>query len=410
MNRFRFTNKKINLIKKYLKSPSGKKPRLLQRYPDTKFTNNKLIVNDHTVIPHEDVEKFLRKITLSGTVPLTRDGMHYYLQKSKIAGVGRAAVNNFLKKQRIIRETDRAQPVSTKKKRAVKRKGHIGFDLIEINWKDLGFVPSEVTAYEKQQKKDPDFQAKKKKREPPYNHAYIFSAVDKLTGLMWCHFALLKARSVITPLAKKCFLYYKKELKIPIKKLIGYSDKGSEFDFKKYNSWGVRTIQLLREPLIERKNSQFQAALYRIAKMNISKSITDLISRALQVVNRTQSKLLKMAPYEAVEISDQLLAEPYNKKRGKDSGLKNAVARDLKVGDKVRVNLIGPKKTSFFKAYKGDQWSKIRYEILAKKGNKYKINFKNKKTFFHRDNLRLTPNADFHTDQILLKRRKKLQK
>ena len=191
-------------------------------------------------------------------------------------------------------------------------------------------------------------------------------------------------------------------------RLIGFSDHGNEFDFKQYNKWGVKTVQLARESLIEKKNSQFQAALYRIAKMNISLNIAELIKRALQIVNRTKSKLLKVAPFEAIDVAEGDLSEKYNKKRGKGSGI-IVKGRVLKVGDMVRLNLIGPKKTSFYKAYKGLQYSTKRYKVLAKKGIRYKIDGPKGKRFYHRDDLRLTSVADLKSDLVLRKRAKGLK-
>ena len=84
-------------------------------------------------------------------------------------------------------------------------------------------------------------------------------------------------------------------------------------------------------------------------------------------------------------------------------------SKPLKIGDKVRLNLIGPKKTSFFKAYKGLQWSKRSYEVLAKKANKYKINGPKGNQFYHRDDLRLTSKADTKTTELIATRKKEME-
>jgi hypothetical protein len=410
MFRYRFTTKNIERAKSFLKDGKGSQPSFLKKYKGS-VQKGQLYLDNKRVVPPADVDKILRQKVLSGKVPMTRDGLYYFLSKTW-AGITRAKIDKFLKSQRYIRKTDRMQPTSKTKKRRVKRKGQIGFDLIEINWKDLGFKPKEVKAFEKKLKRDPDYDPRdpqnKKKIKVPITAAYIWSSVDKITGLMWCKFAVTKQQKIITPIAKQAFEYFSKNFKIPMNRLIGFSDHGNEFDFKQYNKWGVKTVQLARESLIEKKNSQFQAALYRIAKMNISLNIAELIKRALQIVNRTKSKLLKVAPFEAIDVAEGDLSEKYNKKRGKGSGI-IVKGRVLKVGDMVRLNLIGPKKTSFYKAYKGLQYSTKRYKVLAKKGIRYKIDGPKGKRFYHRDDLRLTSVADLKSDLVLRKRAKGLK-
>ena len=235
---------------------------------------------------------------------------------------------------------------------------------------------------------------------------------------MWCRFAPKKTYTEITPLAKECFNYFVRELGLTgLDKIVGFSDNGHEFNFKLYEKWGLRLRQLPRASLIENKNAQFQSALYRIAKLNISKSIDELIKRALKIVNRTKSRLTKKAPFENAKEENADLSTKYNKKRGKGSGLKVKM-RPLKIGEMVRVNKVGAKKDSFYKTYKGQTWTKKRFKVLAKRGNRYKIDhgdarsYKNEpkgKVFHHRDDLRLTVESDNQTALVLRKRGRKLK-
>ena len=139
MFRYRFTKNNVDKAIKFLKGSEKKQPAFLKKYKGSVKDGN-LFLNDARVIPKEEVESFLRKKVLTGKVPLSRDGLYYYLVKAKYAGVTRAQIDTFLKKQKFIRKTDRLQPTSKKTKRKVKRKGQIAYDLIEINWKDLGFT------------------------------------------------------------------------------------------------------------------------------------------------------------------------------------------------------------------------------------------------------------------------------
>ena len=103
---------------------------------------------------------------------------------------------------------------------------------------------------------------------------------------------------------------------------------------------------------------------------------------AMTVVNRTQSSLTKVAPVEALEEKQTELAEKYNKRRGKDSGVKIKL-RPLKIGESVRLQVISDKKRGgeFFKAYKAESWSKRRYKVLQKRGNRYKLQANGKKFY-----------------------------
>ena len=152
--------------------------------------------------------------------------------------------------------------------------------------------------------------------------------------------------------------------------------------------------------VIENKNSHFQRVLYRLAKMKKTKNLHKLVKDAQKVVNRTQSSLTKKTPLENATEATTELSEKYNKKRGKDSGIK-IHRRALVVGDKVRVQLKFKKDKGIgFKAYKGDQWSKRTYKIQTKRGNSYKVQGK----FRHRDEIRLTEDYDEESEKLLKKR------
>ena len=94
------------------------------------------------------------------------------------------------------------------------------------------------------------------------------------------------------------------------------------------------------------------------------------------------------------------MAEKYNRKRGKDSGIK-IKRRPLVVGDKVRTQLLFKKdKGVSFKAYKAQTYSKRAYKVQGKRGNTYKVQGK----FRHRDELRLTEDYDEESEKLLNKR------
>jgi len=398
MFRYNFNKKNVDTAIKFLEKKGKTEPSFLKRFKGS-VKEGQLYLDDKLVVPKEDGEAYLRKRVLSGRVPMSRDGLYYYLQTTNVVGISRAQIDKFLKAQNIIRETDNAQPKTTKTSRRVLKKGILSFDLIEINWRDLGFTPSDKGSDESS---DEDTGHTSKSR-------YIFSCVDSLTGLVFIRFSRTKKQKAITPIAKLCFKYFVHTLGLEsMSKLFAKSDKGSEFNFKKYESWGVRLKQLTRANRIEVANSHIQRVLFRVAKMGLTKSIKTLVKNTMSIVNRTQSSLTKVAPIEAAKMKASELAPLYNKKRGPNSGVK-IKTKPLKIGDKVRLNLIGPKKTSFFKAYKGTQWSKRSYEVLQKKANRYKINGPQGKKFYHRDDLRLTSKGDTKTTELIATRKKEME-
>jgi len=307
-------------------------------------------------------------------------------------GISRAVIDKVLRSQRVIRETDNNKPTTTRVKRKVHKKGQLEFDLIDIRFKDFPFKPTG------------------RKHLLSRDFGFIFSCVDKLTGLAFGEYIPGKFQKYTDPVARRCFDWYAKVLKIPITKMFAMSDAGDEFNFALYKKWGLRHKIVARGPAIESKNSHIQRVLHRIAKMGLTKNINELVSMAIDICNNTLSSITKVTPNEAAGLPMTSLAKIYNKKRGKDSGIK--VKSLLKVGDRVRVNLLKSKEKgdTFYKAYKGTTWSQSVFTIIGKRGNSFKINDGTKKRFVHADNLKKTDVYDQTSEQIIDERMKKLKK
>ena len=394
MWRYNLSRKNVDKAKRFLKGTLKTEPAILKKFKGT-IKKGKLYLNDKLVIPKETEEDFIRSKVLSGRVPMSRDALYYYLNQISV-GVSRASIDTFLKAQHVIRETDNVQASTKKASRKVKKKGNIEFDLVEINWKDVGFTPTM------------DWKALGIKPTAEDRSAgYVFTLADALTGLLFAKFSPTKYRKHITPIAKEGFNWMAEKLNTPISKMHAISDAGKEWDTDKYNEWGLRVKFVARAPLIERKNSQFQAALYRIIKMKNTKDINKLVKQAQDVVNRTQSSLTKVAPIEAITKNQTDLSDKYNKRRGPGSGVKLKV-RVLKIGEFVRLNILKDKDRggTFYKAYKGVTWSKKRYAVLGKRGDRYKIDGPSGKKFYHRQDLKPTPPPDKKSIAILYKREK----
>ena len=390
MFRYRLTRAIITKIKEYLADNTKEKPSILSKH-DGSIRKGKLFIGDKEAIAIEDSEKKIRDLVLSGKTPLSRDALFYFLSKTYY-GISRAAIDKVLRSQRVIRETDNNKASTTRAKRKVHKKGQLEFDLIDIRFKDFPFKPTG------------------RKHLLSRDFGFIFSCVDKLTGLAYGEYIPGKFQKYTDPVAKRCFNWYAKVLKTPISKFFAMSDAGDEFNFALYKKWGLRHKIVARGPAIESKNSHIQRVLHRIAKMGITNDINELVTMAIDICNNTQSSITKVTPNEAAGLPMTSLAVIYNKKRGKDSGIK--IKSLLKVGDRVRLNLLKSKEKgdTFYKAYKGTTWSKSVFTIIGKRGNSYKIDDGTKKRFVHADNLKRTDVYDKKSEKIIADRMKNLKK
>jgi hypothetical protein len=394
MNRYRFNEKTIVAAKKFLKGEAKREPAFLKKFKGT-VKEGKLYLDDKMVVPKEKVDTFLRNKIYEGKTPLSRDAAFYWISKNTV-GVSRKAVDDWLKKQRVIRETDNQQATTKRPKRQVKTKGQLHIDLVEIKWKDLPFEPKAMKdiGWEKMSEEE------KAEGEDEINKGYFFGCVDALTSLAYFKFAKFKTYKYITPIAHAAFKWMSKQLGVPLKKMTVKSDMGSEFNWKKYQQWGLKTITVRRDAFIEAKNSHFQRVLYRLAKMNTTRDLHALTSKAMTQMNRTVSSVSKKAPVENLKENVTDISKKYNAKRGKDSGVKIKKKALVPGKDKVRVQLKWAKDKKMYKAYKGKMWSKRNYVVKAKKGSRYTVNGKT----YHRDELKLTEDYDPKSERLLKKR------
>jgi len=322
---------------------------------------------------------------------MSRDSAFYRIAKD-VVNVSRKKIDTFLKRQNIIRQSDRQQATSKRGSRKVTKKGQLHFDLIEVKWTDFPFTPTDIPKYKPDKVEDGE--------DEDVHKGYIFSMSDALTSLSFFKFHTHKTQKQVTPIAHEAFKYFAKMLQKPITSFVGFSDRGKEFNFKQYETWGVRTRQLKRSSVIEARNAFFQSVLYRLAKMKNTTSIQKLVKDAMDITNNTQSSLTKKTPLENTEDKVVDVSKKYNKRRGKDSGIKIR-RKALQVGDKVRYQLLGDKDKGIgYKSYKSILWSKRAYKVQQTRGNRYKVFGK----FFHRDQLRLTPDADQKSEMLLQKR------
>jgi len=178
INRHRFTVKTVLQAKNFLRGTAKKKPAFLEKYKGTLKKNN-LHLDGKLVVPKEKVDSYLRNRIYRGKTPLTRDAAFYAISKNAV-GVSRSAIQTFLKKQRVIRETDNQQATSKRGSRSVHKKGQLHYDLIEIKMKDLPRVIKVKGTLDVE--KDKAGKVVKDNEGKEIRKGYIFSMVDALTS------------------------------------------------------------------------------------------------------------------------------------------------------------------------------------------------------------------------------------
>jgi hypothetical protein len=404
INRFRFTEKSISQIKNYLKGKSKTEPNVLKKFKG-EIKGNTLYIDDKRVIEKSNVDEYLRQKIYEGKTSLSRDGAFYLISK-EVVGVPRKTVETFLRKQRIVRATDNQQPTTKRGSRKVHKVGQYHLDLIEIKWKDLPFEPDEMPKNigDDGGDGDDDDGDDDDGDDDELSKGYILSLVDALTSLGFFKFHAKKTQAQVTPIVKEGLEYFKKKLGVPLSKGVIISDRGNEFSIKTYQSWGVRTRYVKRSSIVESKNSMFQRSLYKLAKMKKTKNLHQLVKDTMDVVNNTVSRLTKQTPLENAAGDKTEVAKKYNKNRGKDVEPR---IRALKKGDRVRIQKLSDKDKGIgFKAYKAELWSKQTYTVQARRGQRYLVN----KKYYHRDQLRLTPEADKKSEELLKQRQTKQHK
>ena len=100
--------------------------------------------------------------------------------------------------------------------------------------------------------------------------------------------------------------------------------------------------------------------------MRNTTNLNQLISQSMKIMNETVSKNTGKSPNENLEEATAAVAKKYNAKRAKAGKTR---LRDIVPGkDKVRINLVGPKKSLDFKSYKAKTSSKTIYPVKKKVG------------------------------------------
>ena len=355
------TMKHLDTVKKFLAGTSKDTqalPKWAKRYKD-KLTlkDDNVYLDDKRVVADEEQDDLMRELVYGKDqdVAPSRDA-GYYLIKKRYLNISRRTWVDFLKKQRVIRQTDNAPPKQKAGGKKLNKKGELELDLFFISPKDL---PHKISKSQ--------------------NLIGVLVVVDRLTSLAFVERTGKKEANVVGPIMTKAFNYFAKTLNMPKEKLIVYSDAGKEFGESYFKRNKVKHIIVSKGSKVEQKNSHIERIFHRLKNAKRITSVTDGLAQATKIVNNSYNRVLGMSPNEAAEkYSDpeetkKLIIE-YNKKREKADTDRR---KPLKIGDQVRVVVDQARKDKIgYKAYRGKQFTKEGHPVSER--NKSYEHFKNR--------------------------------
>ena len=404
MGNFDISNRSVNMVKFTKKNIEAAKRFVKNNYVDLPDTpnfatrwlghltvrNNKLYIDSKEIVPSEERDKIMRDFILKkdSDIPFGMNSGFNAISK-KYAGISSRDWNNFLRKQRPIRETDARKPQIQKGGISSKQLGDIEIDLIEMAKRDL---PREW-------KLKKDF--------------YLYSAVDRATGLTFIRYAAQKTQKTIRKLVIDSFKYFAEIFRIKINQLVYTSDAGDEFYSKSRSSpdnpftkYKVQHNVVRKGASIESRNRYIQSVYHRLVRLKRGNSHS-IVTQTQKIVNNTRNRHHKYkTPLELTQDIVGVVLNRFNKTRSKRVP---EIDQTLQKGSKVRILIARRDKDSKigFKSYKGKSYSKKLYTIegiTKKQPFRYRVTYQGKKQWFTQDNIISTKDYDKITDKMLEKK------
>ena len=342
------------------------------------------------VVPHEDIETFLRQSLLDpeSTMPLGRDSAYYHVQKGTI-GISRRALYKFLEKQGVLQVTRNIPNERQKGGIKLYKRGYCEMDLIEGKGRDL---------------------------PGPRGNWYWLALVDVLTGYGLVVTIRSKKPNVVAPALRELIEELESDMHAKVKTIA--ADHGREFYTAVRALTKRRHIaqkQVPRGSRVEKFNQDFQRNFYRLMRLGRG-TFGELEDQARDLTNNTRNKHTRKTPKEALDMPDAELAVLYNAGR-EEKGKKAYKGQRLpKVGDKCRVLIkarknmrpminLGKHWNRLYKSYHGIHFTKAVYKIASKTKQdppRYYVNG----SWRDRDELLLISGVDAETERQVAARAK----
>ena len=342
------------------------------------------------VVPHEEIETFLRQSLLDpeSTMPLGRDSAYYHVQKGTI-GISRRALYKFLEKQGVLQLTKNIPNERQKGGIKLFKRGYCEMDLIEGKGRDL---------------------------PGPRGNWYWLALVDVLTGYGLVVTIRSKKPNVVAPALRELIEELESDMHAKVKTIA--ADHGREFytDVRALTKRRhIAQKQVPRGSRVEKFNQDFQRNFYRLMRLGRG-TFGELEDQARDLTNNTRNKHTRKTPKEALDMPDAELAVLYNAGR-EEKGKKAYKGQRLpKVGDKCRVLIkarknmrpminLGKHWNRLYKSYHGIHFTKAVYKIASKTKQdppRYYVNG----SWRDRDELLLISGVDAETERQVAARAK----
>ena len=317
------------------------------------------------VIPTEEREDYLRKALFANKSkkPFGRDSLHYAIMKEAV-NVGRRDILKFLKQQNVI-VTRTARPNVEKREfvSSINKAGVCSGDLAHIRHDDVpeGFMPT-------REDDDSDTEWTPETTDKEMSNAelwktgthkegdrYFYNLVDIYTGWLETIVIGTKKQGKIAEATKKLVDRMGKALGTPVT-VVNY-DMGGEFvqSIKDLKAAGIKTFQKRTNAEVEQANAKLQRIFYTIVAQKRT-GFEGSVKQAVDIANNTKNRKLGMTPQEAVE---KLRAgQKPEKKRAKTSAREMTGKNVYAEGTLVRALKKKRDKQGFYKAYKGEHYTK----------------------------------------------------
>lgn len=292
-----------------------------------------LFIENHEVVPNEDVDDWLRKrVYGEKTISFSRDSGYTDHIAKETLGISRRKWFDFLKKQDTHQRYTLRPKAPKHRGQKLNRRGTCQMDLVEAKSKD---IPTRKT------------------------DTYIFTLIDRLTSFLVAKRVDTKE---VNPKKKRGTLIVCKELFEEMEEALGTkihtieSDKGGEFMAgvaKWFASRGTTQKFVPLGAAVESRNGMVQRHLYKMIALGRKGGFDKHLKDAVELCNQTTSRITKRRPVDALAAKDSELALLFNKKRqapGKKLGPK------ISKGDTVLILSKARKADKFYKSYR-DHWS-----------------------------------------------------
>ena len=341
------------------------------------------------VVPHEEIETFLRQSMLDpeSTMPLSRDSAYHHVQKGTV-GISRRALYKFLEKQGVLQVTKNIPNERRKGGIKLQERGYCEMDLIEGKGRDLY------------------------KYFGPRGDWYWLAIVDVLTGYGQVQMIRSKAPKLVAPALEQLLDSLESDMHKKVHTIA--ADHGREFytDVRKLlKDRRIKQMQVPRGSRVEKFNQDFQRNFYRLLRLRRG-NFGALEDQALDLTNNTKNKNTKKTPKEALDTPDEVLRVGYNDTRDDEKAYRG---KKPKIGDKCRVLIklrknilpmlsIGDEKR-LYKTYHARHFTKQVHKIKAVTRTnppRYYVNGK----WHDRDAILLVSGVDEETDRQIAVRAK----